>query len=489
MRIFLAIAAAFSISHVVSAQYSWQVQFPSLPAFALPVELVHANDGTNRLFVVQQRGIIYVFENTPGVSTRTVFLDISDRVSQSGSETGLLGLAFHPDSGYFYVNYTSSSSGSLRSYVARYSVSSTNPDSALHDSEIILLTLDQPYENHNGGKLAFGPDGYLYLGFGDGGSGNDPGNRAQNRTVLLGKILRINVDSTEAGLKYAIPPSNPYYRNALGYREEIYAYGVRNPWKFSFDPVTGKLWLGDVGQDTREEVDTVVNGGNYGWRLMEGSICTPGVNTGCQDTAGLIRPVWDYPNLTGALDGSITGGYVYRGSAVPSLYGKYIFGDYISGRTWALTYDGSPAPSSSLLSDESFSISTFGVDTSGNIYLCSYGSSGRIYKLIGPATDVVKDKENIPAAYMISQNYPNPFNPSTRVTFSIPAERRVFLVVYDLLGRKIAVLADGRFREGEHSTEWDASDCASGVYIAKISVLNDQGGLEFSGMSKLVLMR
>lgn len=232
LRVFFAIAAALFIPYDVSAQYSWQVQFPSLPAFALPLELVHANDGTNRFFVVQQRGIIYVFENTPGVSTRAEFLNISDRVSQSGSETGLLGLAFHPDypdSGYFYVNYTSSNSGTLRSYVARYSVSSTNPDSALHDSEIILLTLDQPYENHNGGKLAFGPDGYLYLGFGDGGSGNDPGNRAQDRTVLLGKILRINVDSTETGLKYAIPPSNPYYRNALGYREEIYAYGIRNP--------------------------------------------------------------------------------------------------------------------------------------------------------------------------------------------------------------------------------------------------------------------
>ena len=162
------------------------------------------------------------------------------------------------------MNYTSSKSGTLRSYIARYTVSTANPDSALRGSEIILLTVDQPYSNHNGGKLAFGPDGYLYIGFGDGGSSNDPENRAQNLTTLLGKILRVDVNKIDAGLQYAIPPTNPFYKNGLGYREEIIAYGLRNPWKFSFDPVTRKLWVGDVGQDMREEIDIVTNGGNYG---------------------------------------------------------------------------------------------------------------------------------------------------------------------------------------------------------------------------------
>jgi glucose/arabinose dehydrogenase len=379
------IVLALLLHCAARAQYSWQSAFPNLPVFANPTELVHAGDGTNRLFVAQQRGIIYVFQNMPTVGSRKVFLNLSDRVSQTGNETGLLGLAFHPNyetNGYVYVNYTSSLSGSLTSYIARYQVSATNPDSAVRESELILLTVAQPYTNHNGGKLAFGPDGYLYIGFGDGGSANDPGNRAQNRSVILGKILRIDVDATSGGNNYAIPPTNPYYNNTQGWRQEIFAFGIRNPWKFSFDPPTGRLWLGDVGQDAREEIDIVVSGGNYGWRLMEGNICNPTVNPTCQDTAGLIRPVWDYPNA--GADISITGGYVYRGDSIPSLYGKYIYADYGSGKVWALTYDGINPTVNTLLADEAFLISTFGVDESYQLYLCSFGSSGRIYKLRSP---------------------------------------------------------------------------------------------------------
>ncbi len=456
----------------VMAQYSWQDHFPFLPSFAFPIELVHAHDITNRFFVVQQRGIIYVFENTPDVNTRKVFLDISDRVSQSGSETGLLGLAFHPnyrDSGYFYVNYTSSSSGSLRSYIARYTVSSTNPDSALHESEKILLTVDQPYSNHNGGKVAFGPDGYLYIGFGDGGSGNDPQNRAQDRTSILGKILRINVDSTETGLNYAIPSTNPYYHNNLGYREEIYAYGIRNPWKFSFDPATGNLWLGDVGQDTREEVDIVINGGNYGWRLMEGLICNPVVNPTCQDTAGFLPPVWDYPH--NGESASITGGYVYRGSAIPSLYGKYIFGDYVTGETWALTYDGIHPASVALLSAESYLISTFGIDTSENIYLCSYGSGGRIFMLTGPATGVMKGEGIMPTDFRLFQNYPNPFNSMTNIRFEIGELGLVTINIFDMLGREVVTLVSEKLSPGKYSQQWNAIGFPSGVYFYRLSVV------------------
>jgi len=462
-------ATALLLTRALPAQYSWQAQFPSLPSFSYPTELVPANDGTSRFFLLQQQGIIYVFNNSPTVSTRKVFLDISERVSQSGGETGLLGFAFHPDysqNGYFYVDYTSSNSGTLRSYITRYRVSPSNPDSAMRSSEDTLLVVDQPYDNHNGGKLAFGPDGYLYIGFGDGGSGNDPGNRAQDRTVLLGKILRIDVDSTEAGLNYAIPSTNPYYKNQLGYRQEIYAYGIRNPWRFSFDRVTGKLWLGDVGQDTREEVDIVEKGGNYGWRLMEGFICNPVVNPTCQDTSGLLPPIWDYPH--NGSSASITGGYVYRGTSIPSLYGKYIFGDYVRGETWALTYDGVNPASVIQLSQDSYSISTFGVDTSGEIYLCSYSSSGKIYKLTGPATGVKEVAGESPEVFKLFQNYPNPFNPSTNIGYELSANSHVVLKVYDVLGREVKTLVNKYQQVGKHIVSLDGSHLASGVYFYQL---------------------
>ena len=455
----------------VSAQYSWVSAFPNLPTFSLPVEMSPSNDGSNRLFVVQQRGIIYSFNNNPSVSARSAFLNIADSVSQSGSETGLLGMAFHPNyrnNGYFFVNHTNTVGGQLRSYVARYQVSPGNPDSALKSSRQIIMVVDQPFSNHNGGKIAFGPDGYLYIGFGDGGSEQDPGHRGQNRTILLSKILRINVDSTEAPYNsYAIPPTNPYYRNISGYREETFAWGIRNPWKFSFDAVGGTLWLGDVGQDTREEIDTVVNGGNYGWSVTEGFICTPVVNPGCLDTAGTLRPVYDYPHASG--NGSITGGYVYRASAIPSLYGKYIFGDYLTGRTWALAIDGINPPLVTQLSDEAYSISAFGVDTSNSVYLCSYSSTGRIYKLTGPASEVSQSGRNTPAVFTLEQNYPNPFNPSTTITYTLSSAAHVQLRVYDVLGKQIASLVDRMIEAGTHRAVFDASGIPSGVYLYRLT--------------------
>ena len=458
----------FSSIDFAHAQYSWPLAFPNLPAFDKPTELVHSGDGTNRFFLTQQRGIIYVFNNSPSVSTRKVFLDLSDRVSPSGSETGLLGLAFHPNyrtNGYFYVNYTGGSP--LTSYIARYQVSTTNPDSAVKASEQILLTIPQPYSNHNGGKVAFGPDGYLYLGFGDGGSANDPGNRAQNRAELLGKIHRIDVDRTEGSLQYAIPPTNPYYRNTNGWREEIYAYGIRNPWRFSFDPATNRLWLGDVGQDTREEIDIVVSGGNYGWRLMEGFICNPVVNPTCQDTAGLLRPVWDYPNA--GADISITGGYVYRGVAIPSAVGKYFYADYGSGKTWALTYDGVNPPTNQLLTDEAYLISTFGVDQNNELYLCEYSTtSGRIRKLTGPA-NAVGQTSGAPNEFKLEQNYPNPFNPTTTLSFVIGQSSLVSLRIFDVLGKEVATIVDGFLSAGRYTRTFDASRLASGVYFYRLT--------------------
>ncbi|MBI5473023.1 MAG: PQQ-dependent sugar dehydrogenase [Ignavibacteriae bacterium] len=452
--------------------FSWQQAFPNLPTFSSPIELVHSGDGTNRLFVAQQRGLIYVFQNSSTVNTRKIFLDLSDRVSPTGGEAGLLGLAFHPNyraNGYFYVNYTNSLSGSLTSYIARYQVSPSNPDSAVKASEQILLTIPQPYSNHNGGKVAFGPDGYLYLGFGDGGSGNDPGNRAQNRAELLGKVLRIDVNSTSGGNNYAIPPTNPYAGNTQGWRQEIFAYGIRNPWKFSFDAETGALWLGDVGQDSREEVDMIVSGGNYGWRLMEGNICNPSVNPNCQDTAGLIRPVWDYPNA--GSDVAVTGGYVYRGSAIPSLRGKYICGDYGSGKNWMLSYNGAGSATAELISDEAFAISTFGVDESNELYCCSYSSSGRIYKLTGPPTSAALGEA--PSVFVLEQNYPNPFNPTTIIRFTIKNSQFTILKVLDLLGRDVATIVNEVIEPGTHAVQWNASGMASGVYLYQLSA----GGL------------
>jgi glucose/arabinose dehydrogenase len=430
------------------------------------VELVNAGDGTNRLFIVQQRGLIYVIENSPSVSTRKVFLDLSDRVSPSGSEAGLLGLAFHPNynsNGYLYAYYTTGTS-SLTSYLVRYQVSPTNPDSAMRSSELVLMTFAQPFTNHNGGKIAFGPDRYLYIGLGDGGSGNDPGNRAQNRSVILGKILRIDVDNTAGGNNYAIPNSNPFVGNPQGWREEIFAYGMRNPWKFSFDAHTGTLWCGDVGQDAREEVDTIISGGNYGWRLMEGFLCTPGANPNCLDTAGLLRPVWDYPN-SGA-DVAVTGGYVYRGAQYPDMAGKYFFADYGSGKTWSLTLNSVGLPTVQLLTDEAFAISTFGVDEMNELYLCSYSTAGRIYKLVGPTG--VGEGDETPRQFYLGQNYPNPFNPTTEIRYQTPEVGHVTLKVFDVLGREVATLVDEVLSAATHTRTFDATGLASGVYYYRL---------------------
>jgi len=262
---FLGLMLFALVAQQSSAAVTIENAFPML-SFTRPVDLQPAGDGSNRLFVVEQRGVISVFDNYPGVPSKSVFLDIQARVDNSGNEEGLLGLAFHPDyetNGYFYVNYTSSVTG--LTHVSRFSVSAGDSSVAAPGSELVLIQIDKPYENHNAGSIAFSPvDGYLYITTGDGGSAGDPNNNGQNLATLLGSILRIDVDSTEAGLDYAIPPDNPFADNGQGYREEIYAYGLRNPWRMSFDPVTGWLWAADVGQSSWEEIDVIESGGNYG---------------------------------------------------------------------------------------------------------------------------------------------------------------------------------------------------------------------------------
>jgi len=357
--------------------YKLSPAFPSI-VFDMPVELTSPNDQTDRIFVVEQKGRIMGFSNKPGVKTASVFLDIIKKVD-SGGEKGLLGLAFHPgfkSNGYFYVNYTRSSP--LETVISRFKVSSSNPQAADPSTEEILLRYAQPYSNHNGGKIAFGKDGYLYISAGDGGSGGDPQNNGQDRKAFLGKILRIDVDKPMGNKKYGIPPDNPFKNNKSGYQEEIYAYGLRNVWRFNFDYETGQLWAGDVGQNEFEEIDIIENGGNYGWRIMEADVCFK--NRNC-DKENLILPVWRYRQ--GSSTGkSVTGGYVCRDKTLPGLQGKYVYGDYVSGNIWALTYSGKQAVKNVLLATLSDGLSSFGEDSEQNLYVLAY-SSGKIYKLVG----------------------------------------------------------------------------------------------------------
>ncbi len=250
------------------AQLEIEMAFAEL-RFTRPVDLQHAGDGSDRLFVVEQAGVIQVFANDPSVASASVFLDIEDRVDDRDNEEGLLGLAFHPDfanNGFFYVDYTASNPS--RTVIARYQVDPNDPNRADRDSEVIVLETGQPAGNHNGGQIAFGPDGFLYIALGDGGGGGDTFGNGQNPSTLLGSILRIDVDNPSNDRNYGIPADNPFVGNTQGFQEEIYAYGLRNPWRFSFDPETGRLWTGDVGQRSFDEIVIVENGGNYGWNTM-----------------------------------------------------------------------------------------------------------------------------------------------------------------------------------------------------------------------------
>ncbi|MBI5589251.1 MAG: PQQ-dependent sugar dehydrogenase [Deltaproteobacteria bacterium] len=337
--------------------------------FTSPVHITHAGDGSGRLFVVEQPGRIRIVKD--GRTLPTSFLDISGRVSCCG-ERGLLSVTFPPGyaaKGHFYVDYTNPAGDTV---VARYRLSA-DPDVADASTEEILLTIAQPYANHNGGQLAFGPDGYLYIGMGDGGSGGDPLNNGQNTNVLLGKLLKIDV---EAGIApYAIPATNPY-RLLAGYRPEIWALGLRNPWRFSFDRLTGDLYIGDVGQNMYEEIDfqpaASTGGENYGWRIMEGFHCydPPTCNPN-----GLTLPVAEYDHSLGNC--SVTGGGVYRGGFYPNLFGFYLYGDYCSGRIWGLKRNGDTWQNSLLL-DTPYTITTFGEDEAGTIYFSDY-TNGDIY--------------------------------------------------------------------------------------------------------------
>jgi len=333
------------------------------------LELTYAPGETDRLFAMSQNGMIYVFPNDPAATESKLFLDLSDRVSlftgSGANEQGLLGLAIHPnyrENGELFVCYTAKSDD--RTVVSRFRVSD-DPNKADAASEEVLMEIAQPFKNHNGGSIEFGPDGYLYIAMGDGGFRNDPEGNGQNLGTLLGSILRIDVDQSAGDLKYGIPKDNPFV-DVKGARPETYAFGLRNPWRIAFDKETGLLWAGDVGQELWEEVNVIRKGGNYGWSVREGSY--PFGNADVDPSLpSPIGPVWEYDHGVGK---SITGGRVYRGKSAPELAGKYLFADYVSGGIWALTYDeaAEKVTRSELVVRGGIPVLAFGEDAQGEVY-------------------------------------------------------------------------------------------------------------------------
>lgn len=343
-------------------------------SFNQPLGMLQSPSDSSRWYVLEKGGKVYWFDATDNTTaTKNLYIDLSSTVVSNG-EGGLLGMAFHPDYAVnrsVVLSFTEPAANSMNSVIARYqeAANSLTLDESTREN---ILTLGQPFSNHNGGNIAFGPnDGYLYIGFGDGGSGNDPDGNGQNLDTLLGAMLRINIDT----VPYTIPSDNPFIGSGL---PEIYASGLRNPWRWSFDQQTGELWLADVGQSAFEEVDIIEAGGNYGWPCMEGFQTTS--NT-CNASGSFIDPIIAYARDEGT---SVTGGYVYRGNALPSLDGVYIFGDFASGSIWAITQSADNAYERSLLLDTPFSISSFGQSNDGEMFVVSYGDGGIYQLVLGP---------------------------------------------------------------------------------------------------------
>lgn len=400
--------------------------------FQNPVDI--ANAGDSRLFIVEQAGKIKIID-TEGNVNAIPFLDITDIVYDNQNEQGLLGLAFHPDyanNGYFYVNYTSQSTNG-DTQISRFTVDSGNPDIADEGSELQILTIEQPFGNHNGGDLDFGPDGYLYIGMGDGGSGGDPGNRAQNPLEMLGKMLRIDIDN---GSPYSIPATNPFVGDPTTL-DEIWALGLRNPWRFSFDSQTGDMWIGDVGQNAWEEIDfqpaSSTGGENYGWRCYEGSY--PFNTSGdCPPVSELVFPIYEYSQSGSPGGCSVTGGVVYRGTQYPELDGHYFLSDYCASWIMTIYNDGSgwATINHGTWSGEGFS--TFGEDVVGEVYVAGL-FTGNIWKIEGIINSIIDRENNI-----VSKVFPNPFEESTTIQFAYEATNTYLLNIYDVCGKLVKTL-------------------------------------------------
>ena len=420
-------------------------------SFVNPILALQAPRAATRWFVVEQAGRVRVFANTTSVAAATDFVDIRTRV-RSGGEMGLLGLAFHPDfpaDPRVYLSYTTGTSP-LRSRLSEFR---TSDGGATLDasSEQILLTIDQPQNNHNGGYLAFGPDGFLYAGFGDGGSGGDPfgpiGN-GQNLRTLLGKVIRLDISGPTGAVRYRIPPSNPFAASnfcatGAGAQDcaEIYAWGLRNPWRWSFDRVSGELWLGDVGQGSWEEINRVSNGGNYGWRCREGA---HDFNLACGNSQPRIDPIAEYGRTAGQ---SVTGGYVYRGTAIPSLVGRYVFGDFATGRLWHIARDTPPTLQVTSGFDTNLQIASFGEGIDGELLIVHY--AGTLHRLIAGAAGGRSIPNQLSATGCVQSANPAqpaagliPYAPNAQF-WSDGAQKRRYLALPD--GQNISVGADQDF--------------------------------------------
>lgn len=423
--------------------------------FDRPVNIKHAGD--DRLFVMEQDGIIKIL-NANGTTESTNFLDIDSRVGSVGNEQGLLGLAFHPDyatNGYFFVYYTNNSGNTV---VSRFSRIGISPEIADPNSELVILTFSQPFSNHNGGELQFGPDGYLYISSGDGGSGGDPQNNSQNLTNLLGKLLRIDVNNSTASNLYDIPADNPFVGNASA-RDEIWAYGLRNAWKFSFDSTNNDLWIADVGQSAREEINQVSHtaaGLNYGWRCYEGNNAFN--LSGCPNSNTLTFPVSEYAHTGGRC--SITGGYVYRGSVYPNLIGKYFFADVCTQEVGYLTFDGGSWNSTF----ETFSggFVAFGEANNGELFVSTLG--GNIFRLTDALLSIDDNTLNSVSIY------PNPAKNVINLDFSTLAnDSSTQINIYDIQGK----LVKTKLRTNNAINSIDISALQNGFYILKIQTEND----------------
>lgn len=390
-KYFLLLILILMAKTLIAQNYYLEDRWPNLKFF-LPVGMFPAPDNSKRIFVLEQQGRIKMFKDSGNVAandTSTV-LDLTGAIPTGisvGTEYGLLGMAFHPQftqNGFVFVNYTRKNP--LTTIVSRFKVKDNNPDQLDPTSEKILLSIPQPYSNHNAGCLLFGDDGYLYIPTGDGGSGGDPGNRAQNKGVLLGKMLRIDVNVPVEDSLYLIPPDNPFANNTLGYKREIYATGLRNPWRVTKDPESSTIWIGDVGQSQFEEVDTGRIGANYGWKIMEGN-SSYSACSGC-DTSNYEKPIWTYPRSQGY---SITGGYVYRGTELFRLKGTYFYGDYGTRRIWGLKKNSQGIFENEQHLTGSMGISSFGLDHEKELYMVGFSATaGKLLKIrCGPPTPVI----------------------------------------------------------------------------------------------------
>lgn len=422
-----------------------------------PVNIKHAGD--DRLFIVEQDGLIKII-NANGTINNTPFLDIDSRVGSFGNEQGLLGLAFHPDydsNGYFFVNYTNNSGNTV---VSRFSRNSTNLSLADSNSELVIITFSQPFGNHNGGELQFGPDGYLYIATGDGGSGGDPQNNSQNTNNLLGKLLRINVDNSTVSNPYAVPSDNPFV--GVAGSDEIWDYGLRNPWKFSFDRSTGDIWIGDVGQNAREEINLTLaadntGGINYGWRCYEGN--SNFITNGCPNSNTMIFPVSEYAHSGGRC--SITGGYRYRGTEYPALQGLYFFADICTQEIGYLSFENGSW--NSTFENFSGSVVAFGEDVNGELYVSTLG--GSISKIIDN-DQLSIDNFNLNSISI----YPNPAENELTIDFSATNNKIESISILNLQGQ----LIDSFNGSAENVQKIKTTNYSKGIYILQVNSSSNQ---------------